>query len=260
MDKIGIGIITCNREAFFRKCLASIPSEHYIVVVNDGTHYDPGTYMKATDVIQHETNQMVAISKNDALHKMMDNRCDHLFLIEDDMIIKDPNVFNEYIKLSKSSGIQHFNFAYHGPANKRDGVPTPRKIIHKDDYSLSLNANCVGSFSYYTRKAIETVGYLDERFKNSWEHVEHTYRLINERMHPPFWWFADLVNSYDYIDEQACSTENTTIPRTPEWKFNMINGAKTFIELYGYEPVKIPHFPVEYIDDILTTIKQKNVK
>jgi glycosyltransferase involved in cell wall biosynthesis len=38
MSKIGIGIVTCNRTDFLKKCLKSIKEEWYdeLVVVNDG--------------------------------------------------------------------------------------------------------------------------------------------------------------------------------------------------------------------------------
>ena len=39
-NKIGIGIITCDRVNFFKQAIESIPSVDEIVVVNDGKPYD----------------------------------------------------------------------------------------------------------------------------------------------------------------------------------------------------------------------------
>ena len=39
-DKIGIGIVTCNRPDFFLKCIRSIPNEFTLVVVNDGSDFE----------------------------------------------------------------------------------------------------------------------------------------------------------------------------------------------------------------------------
>jgi GT2 family glycosyltransferase len=38
MSKIGIGIVTCNRNEFLRKCIKSIKNDWYdeLVIVNDG--------------------------------------------------------------------------------------------------------------------------------------------------------------------------------------------------------------------------------
>ena len=40
MDKIGVGIVTCNRPSFFLKSFKSIPKEHNIVIVNDGAQFE----------------------------------------------------------------------------------------------------------------------------------------------------------------------------------------------------------------------------
>ena len=42
MGKIGLGIITCNREKFYTKCYSSIPQNKIdsLITVNDGKQYD----------------------------------------------------------------------------------------------------------------------------------------------------------------------------------------------------------------------------
>ena len=35
----GVGIVTCNRPAFFLKCFNSIPKDMELVVVNDGMDF-----------------------------------------------------------------------------------------------------------------------------------------------------------------------------------------------------------------------------
>ena len=97
MSKIGLGIITCNREDFYTKCYDSIPKDvvNSLVTVNDGKPYDKppptGAYL------QHEQNKGVGISKNEALQHLLDEGCEHIFLIEDDILIKDKIVFEKYI-------------------------------------------------------------------------------------------------------------------------------------------------------------------
>ena len=127
---IGVGIITCNRPEFFKKCRESIKEEWYdhIVVVNDGK----GPLFNANSPILATTGmEGVGRAKNMALKHLLEKDCDYIILVEDDMLFKD-NIFKEYIKAHKATGIQHFMFAYHGPANKAGvsgGKPVPRKII-----------------------------------------------------------------------------------------------------------------------------------
>ncbi len=262
-NKIGVGVITCNRLEFFKKCIDSIPDIDTLVVVNDGSSYPSEVYpSKVKEVIQHTRNKSVGVSKNELLRTLIQDGCDHLFIIEDDMFIKNSNIFSEYIKLANATGIWHLNFGYHGPANiKPDGSKNPRLVVeYKDTIKLALNHHCVGAMSYYLRGVIKNIGYMDERFNNAWEHVEHTYRIIKAGLHPPFWWFADLANSDKYIQEQASSEVNTTIPRTPEWMKNMQEGAAWYAHKHGHIPTKTPDTSPERVAEILKLIHKTYAK
>ena len=136
-NKIGIGIVTCNRPSFFVKCLRSMPDNYTIVVVNDGVNFDANDLAKLKTekqftYIHNTTNIGVGKSKNKLFKELLEDGCDHIFLVEDDIIVKDHNVFDKYIEARNITGIQHFNFGYHGPANKggvSGGSPQPRHII-----------------------------------------------------------------------------------------------------------------------------------
>jgi len=264
-NKIGAAILTCNRVDFFKQCLASIPGVETLIVVNDGKPYDSDVYTRnVKEVIQHSSNKCVGISKNEALRYLIQDGCQHLFLIEDDMLIKNPDVFNAYIKAAEASGIWHLNFAYHGPANFKPGqygVKNPRQIVdYENGIEIGLNPNSVGSFSYYLRGVIKSIGYMDERFQNAWEHVDHTYRIIKAGLHPPFWWFADLANSDEYINELASSEVNSVIRKTSEWTEGMQKGAQWYAQKHGFIPTKTPDTPPEKVLAICEDIQKKYAK
>jgi GT2 family glycosyltransferase len=247
-ERIGIGIITKDREEFFWKCWKSLEicCDHIdeYVVVNDGKPYSgtPTIYSNTVDLIQHTKNTGVAISKNQALQHLLDKGCDHIFLIEDDMLIKDPNIFEAYINASKKSGVQHMMFGYHGPANRNGvskGKPHPRLVVDYGDFSLALNQHCVGAFCYYTKACLDDVGLIDEEFRNAFDHVSHSYELALKGYSTPYWWWADLANSTDYIEEQACSEESSSIKTTErqkEWYDNIRSSVDYFKSKYGVYP------------------------
>ena len=261
-NKIGVGVVTYKRPEFFQKCINSIPNVDTLVVVNDGDPYSPSLYPSSVkEVIQHTKNKSVGVSKNELMRYLIQDGCDHIFIVEDDMLIKNPKVFEEYIKLASASGIWHLNFGYHGPANMLNGVKHPRLVVeYKEGIKLALNSNCVGSFSYYLKGVIKNVGYIDEKFVNCWDHVEHTYRIIKAGLHPPFWWFADLANSDEYIAEQASSEENTTITRTPEWVNNFREGAMWYKFKHGFIPTQTPDTSPEQVSVVLKTIHKNYAK
>ena len=125
--RIGVGIITCNRQDYLTNLLASIKECEIInelVIVNDGKHLETLEFEKPYSYLLNETNLGVAKSKNKAMQYLLDKGCDYIFIIEDDMVILDKSIFNRYIEAHKASGIHHFNY---GP-----GSPFNRKQVIKD--------------------------------------------------------------------------------------------------------------------------------
>jgi hypothetical protein len=260
--KVGIGIITYNAPEKIIQSAFSVPSTCVnFVIVNDGSKYDQSCYPEHAHIIQHEKNCGVSKSKNDALRFLLDRGCEHLFIMEDDVIIKDPGVFDRYIEVSKKTGILHLNYALQGPFNfkntpktksskgdltdrffdESNSEPAPLCTVDYDNgVEVSFYPACVGAFSYFRRSVIEQSGFFDEEFKNSWEHVEHTYRIIKSGFHTPFGWFADIANSNKYLINIPNCMENSTIAKDPLWKNNSEKGEKYFKSIHGYTPGKIP--------------------
>ncbi|MFA6468672.1 MAG: hypothetical protein WCW35_07230 [Bacteroidota bacterium] len=203
-EKIGIGVITCNRRDLFEQCIQSIPGIGPLIVVNDGQPYPVAAYPKrVTAVVQHSVNKGVGASKNEAFKFLLQEQCDHIFIIEDDIKIIDPSVFEKYITAARESGILHFNFGYHGPLNRdKNGNPAYRKVFTVSERtSIVFNRYVVGAFSYYNSEVLRQVGMMDWLFINAYEHIDHSVRIIKAGYHPPFWWFADILNSEKYISD-----------------------------------------------------------
>lgn len=256
LSTIGVGMVTYNAEDRIRQSAVLIPKWiKNFVIVNDGTPYSSDSYPSNAHIIQHEKNKSVGEAKTSALKYLMDQGCEHIFLIEDDILIKDENVFVQYIKHSTYTGIKHLNFALHGPRNKNEnGDPIPRIIVpYTDDISMSFFPNCVGAFSYYRRNVIETIGYFDPMYKNAWEHVDHTLKAILKGFHPQFWFFADITDSSKYLGEIPGSFENSTISKKEEWTDNMKRGLELFKLKNKVTPFEIP---VEKNENVLNMLRQ----
>lgn len=262
-NNIGLGIITCNRPEFLAKVLKTVPFNLLkdVVIIDDGTKgsAEPISPYQNLTYLRNEKNIGVGRSKNKALLHLLRNECEHLFLIEDDIIIKDPKVFEAYIKASKESGIKHLMFGYHGPANKKDNKPNPRCVVEYKDYKIAFNPNCVGGFCYYSRDLLMRIGLFDETFVNAWEHVEHSYRAVLNGFLPAYWWWPDIENSFNYLDELACSEVDSTIRPRKDWKKNIQEGAQYFSLIYKDSPVSISDTGQNIVLDRLKKIKQKSL-
>jgi GT2 family glycosyltransferase len=231
---IGIAIITCDRVKMFESCVESIhstkqPVDH-LIVVNDGEQKIPqGAY----EIIDNDINVGVGESKNRAINRLIELGCEHLFLMEDDVLFKSEHALNKYIELSNLSGVKHLNFCLHGDANKRLDEPAPKLIIDYKTVRMALYHNVTGALSYYHRDVIEQCGMMDSEYRNAMEHVDHTMRIINAGFHPAFRWFADVADSHELIDDQDPSLAESKIRNEEQWRENFVHGVKLFHQRYG---------------------------
>lgn len=244
-EKIGIGLITYNSPERLKKSAFTIPVDMVdeFVIVNDGTPYPPDCYPTGDkiEVITHEKNLSVGCAKNTAIRRLMEKGVDHIFIMEDDITIINPEVFNAYITTAYKTGLFHMMFGYHGPANMKDGMPNPRQVVdYGNDVSIALNLHCVGAFCYYHKGVIKNAGLFDEYFKNCWEHVSHSYTINKLGLIPAYWWWPDLPNSTDYLKEIGSSTDQSVIRKSEEWISSLKRGHEYFNHYHGYYPTQVP--------------------
>lgn len=235
MNKIGVSVITKDRPNYLKKLVKSLDNTSIdkLIIINDGEkQLDGGKIFVHNNV---PSRQGVGKAKNQALKLLKDN--DYIFLLEDDIVIKDKTVFEKYIEASKLSGIQHFNFAFHGVDNYLpNGQPAVRlKLDYSPTVSVCLYPNVYGAFSMYTKKCIEEVGLMDEFYYNAMEHVDHTAAIIKAGMHPPFRWFADIADSNKYIEEIDRAHSGSEIRRDQKWIENFHKAADHFAKKFGFD-------------------------
>lgn len=277
--KIGIGIITCDRLHYLKQLLESLEGckVDEIVIVNDGKHIEDLSDCSGKSLPDNVTlyeqvpqRQGVGKGKNRIMSLLLEKGCDYIFVIEDDMIILNKDVFEKYIEAHKLSGIHHFNYGPGSPFNrkqdiqfdlhnrhllKQDTAVNPKLVIeYSKDVKVALYEHTVAMFSFFTREVLEKVGLIDEQFYNAWEHVDHTYRIIKAGYHPPFWWFADLADSHKLITEAPGAIDNSSIAnKSDEWAKNVYGGREIYLKKHGHYPNQPPFISKE---EVIKTIKK----
>jgi glycosyltransferase involved in cell wall biosynthesis len=278
----GVGIVTCDRPDFLKLCIESLPAivgnDIPLVIVNDGKNkIDEELFncKKNITIIHHEHNTGVGISKNDCLKALLEKNVEHLFVLEDDIILLKQDVFEAYINASKTSGILHFNYGPGSPFNRRqdfqfdlhnrhlckqDSEPNPKKIIeYPNGVKIALYEHTVAMFSYFHRDVIEEVGLHDEQFYNAWEHVDLTYRIAKAGYHPPFWWFADIVDSESYLTEAPGAIDKSSIAsKSKEWEKNVYGGREKYLKKHGHYPNQPPIATDQTVVNQLSIIKRRD--
>ena len=269
--KVGLGVITCNRPDYLKQCLDSLDSACYdiLFVINDGDklakNIEKLIASKKGLLSHNEKNLGVAKTKNKALSLLLENGCDYLFLIEDDMIVKDNSVFEQYIFASEVTGIQHFNYGPGSPFNRKQTIQNydlhnrhlldekselnPKLVVsYKHGVDVALYEHTVAMFSFFTKKAIQEVGLFPEEYDRCWEHVDHTYQIIKADMHPQFWWFADIPNSDEFLEEAPEAIKNSSIAKDKnEWMQRVLEGREIYKNKHGHYPNQPPIFSQEEV-------------
>jgi GT2 family glycosyltransferase len=282
-ERIGIGIITCNRLDYLKELLKSLEQCEGIidelVIVNDGTPINNFSHLKFPTLnsvwLNNPENIGVGRSKNRAMQHLLDKNCKYIFILEDDIIIKNKDVFETYINTSKQTGIHHFNYGPGSPFNRKqsltrydlynrhllnaDTKPNPKITIdYNSNVKVDLYEHVAGVFSFYTKKVLDEVGLIDEQFYNAWEHVDHTYQIIKSGYHPPFWWFADVNDSERLIGTNPQSITNSTMSKnTDKWLGNVAKNSEIYKNKNGNYPAQTR---LASFDEVLLSLKQIKLK
>lgn len=254
-QKIGIGILTCNRPKMFGQLLKSVQSleNNDIVAVVKNKNYDYGEFdpvLLCPDcTIAIEDDIGVGACKNAALKRLLSNGCEHIFLVEDDVKIKRNDVLEAYIDTAKEFNIEHLNFGNTYDSLLAHSFLTPYLTLKHGNYAIDLYRRLSGVFEYFTSNSLKTVGLIDEKYVNALEHCEHTYKMSLAGLTTPFYSFADIHNSNEYLEDLGIST---TIVKNDIYKLRLHNAFKRFEKQHNISISKIPvptnQQVVDYLD------------
>jgi hypothetical protein len=197
-NKIGVSIVTYNSEEYYKTLYETLPLNKIdvLVTVNGGNKYKQE---HDSNWIQHTENVYPSVCRNDCVNFLLQRNCEHIFIIEDDIILKSADIFDKYIQASKESGIKYFSYVStsweSGTPNKR----TPRLTVeYKNNVSVSLYKNMCNEFTYHHKSCFEKIGLYDTNFRDPFD-IDLAYRESQQNYTTPFWWFADITNSDNFI-------------------------------------------------------------
>jgi hypothetical protein len=256
-ERIGIGIITHNRKESYRRLIDSIKTcdiIDYVITVKDGNieYNDAEPNVICNEMIfndnkpkalykyfQNNEQKSIAYNKNLALKELMSFSCDHIFIIEDDILIKNVGVFKEYIDTAKAFNLEHLNFCRAFDSKIPNNYQQPFLSVQNNNKQIEIFRKLNGCFSYFSLNALKKVGLYDEKYINVIEHCEHTYRMSLFGFYTPFYSFADIANSRDFIEDTGIQT---SIQHDIAYTNNMKKAYMHFLKTYGKKliDVKIP--------------------
>jgi hypothetical protein len=255
-NKIGVGIVTYNSEDYYEALYKTLPLDKIdvLVTVNGGEKYNKNY---KGNWIQHSENVYPSVCRNDCISFLLQRNCEHIFIIEDDMILKSPDIFDKYILASKESGIKYFSFVSTSWESGSPGKRTPRLTIeYKNGSSISLYKNMCNEFTYHHKTCYERTGLYDVNFRDPFD-IDFAYRESKQNYAAPFWWFADITNSDDFIMNNPTAVSRLQGDRPDgsreqriqkEWEY--------FVKKHGITVNQIPDTTKEQVIAKLKNIKQ----
>lgn len=262
-EKTAVAIITCNREEFLHKALSSIDKDSVgeIFVVNAGGHLKDKP--EGVKVIQCNRNPtVVGIAKNIALREMKKNGYEFLFLMEDDVRVKDNHVFERYIETAMDSGLWAGQLSYgvHGGVGggnvAPDGTPQVRSTAQYTKNKVFLYRNSFHAFVLYHANVLNHIGYFGENYLNAAEHLDHYYSAFLKGLGCNYWYFPDIENSFDYLEDIDANHASSVIRKSEEFSKNFSTSWGIFKEKYKVYPHEITDSTIEEVHERLDFIEQ----
>lgn len=263
--EIAVIIITCNRESFYTNLINSIDIERVgkIYTVNAGNRYS--SYPKDVEVIFPKRNPtVVGVAKNIGLRKAKEDGYKYLFLLEDDIIIKDNNVWIEYIETAADSGLwtAQLSYAAHGGISggnvNRDGTAKKRTTIEYSKKKVDIYLYSFQAFTLIHADHLTNNVFFREIYENAAEHLDqHQTIFLQEHKGLPLLWHPDIYNSFLYIEDQDADHKESVIRKDPNFMKNFNNGWGEFKRRFGYFPQDAPRFSDENIVSILNDIEDR---
>ena len=263
-ELVGVGIITYNRKDSYSKLLEAIKlakDVDFIVTVKnfdvDYAESDPSYIcngiIENKEMTTFQVNEKlgIAYNKNVAAKWLLSKNAQHIFIIEDDILLKDDAVFNEYIQTAKEFKLEHLNFCRSFDTMITHNWLKPQFSLTGIKYKLDIFNRLSGDFSYFTANALQKAGLYDERYINALDHCEHTYRMSILGFYTPFYMFADIHDSTRFIEDTGTTT---TILHDNQHNTNIEKAAKLFSTTYG---LRLNQIKPPTVDQLVNFLKTK---
>jgi hypothetical protein len=243
IQSFAIGVLTCDRVHFLEKCFNSIAAIDCPKIVGNNSinTLSKNHFGLKTEYFWNGATNSIAFGKNQIIKWFLQNTtAEYLFIIEDDIIVKDAAVFEKYIDTSVKTNFKHLMWSGAGTNNFVNGKLHPVLVVNVNDTMISFYRHAVGAFCVYHREVLEKVGLMDENFKNAFEHIAHSWEIALAGYIPTqFGFWPDIFSgNTQYLIDQDPDFSHSTAQNThkSQWNDNVQSALKLFERRFGFHP------------------------
>ncbi len=240
LKNTGLVVTTYNSEKWFDELYQTLPLHvvQDIIVVNGGKEYKK-KYSGVT-WLQHKENLGAAQSRIDGIKFLQNKNIQHIFVIEDDMLIKNENIFEAYINASIETGLKYFCFCSNASGTGAPGSRTPGEIVEYKNTKIAFYREMNNEFTYHHVDIFKKLGYYNTSYRHLWD-VEFVYRVLtSEEFGCGFRYFPDIVNSDMYIKNHPESINNSRTNKNNSRDKELPEYLLKFQNEHGYHVGQVP--------------------
>lgn len=230
MNNTLVVITTFNREKSFTRLYESIDKDLVdVLVCICGTEDHPYKNLPE-EVVQFKEKKPVVFLKKAALEYAKEIGYEHLFIIEDDVVIKDNAVWGLFTGFSEASGIKHTNW--------NSCVKNEHILDYEinEDWEATVHRNAMGCFQYFEQSIYEHVTW-DTGYINAFEHGDVEYDLSLKKLIPPFWYSVSVKGADNYLEYDDGG--ESTITGKHGYSDNVQKSLRYWISKWGVAPAGI---------------------
>ena len=210
---VGLGLTTWKRPERFRACRASVlehlsPLLDYVVCVQDGGECyirDSPSWWRTID---HGQNQGWSVAKNTCLDRLVALGCDHVFMIEDDVIVTSPKAVTGYIDAHYAKG-HHYMTAHPW------GETTTAKV--EEDGPVTYWAYCGSWWTYMSRRGLEEAGGYNPVLGGIMGDIELPQRWQLRGLTSGWGRLPDATGSESWVEPHCLTVDQSTIATQDGW-------------------------------------------
>jgi hypothetical protein len=247
---IGVGIVTYNRPERFKEAFDAIQNpliDRYYHVKDGGSP----KYNNYKDLHQLPENKGVGVCKNIIIDNLINQGCEHIFVLEDDCLITNEGVWRYCIDFSKHTGLLHFNWN-----NYREEDKNHVKVMFPEFEAL-ISYNVEANFSYFHRDFLKEIRF-DETYVNAWEHVDLEYQGVLKGFSPAFRMFVSPFHLSQFM--RVNDAGKSSIVGYPLHKERIVEGYNYWLTKWGNRVTDIGPIPIDKFKGKMQEITKKYAK
>ena len=121
----------------------------------------------------------------------------------------------------------------------QDGTANKRATVQYTKHKVDLYRNSFQAFTLYHAQTLQHLGYMDERYINAAEHLDHYLVAYKKGLGSNYWWFPDIEDSFNYIQDQDSNHERSAIRHQKTFNKDFSYSWQLFKSKFGMMPHQI---------------------